>query len=180
MCRENRLALEQLLKDHCNKILVPDEDDTFRIKVRRRHIWEDSLHCFKQGVPVSKRLRVTFIGEPAVDAGGPLREYFHLLLAEICRNNTLFQGDEKARIPVHNVLALSKQTYKHVGSMIGASLINGGPAPSFFANAVADYFVFGIEKVKVKVEEVSEAVMKEKLTKVLIELIMWFLLHVIF
>ena len=166
MCRENHLTLEQILKDHCSKILGHDEDDTFRIKVRRKHIWEDSLHCFKKGVPVSKRLRVTFIGEPAVDAGGPLREYFHLLLGEICRNNTLFQGDEKALVPVHNVLALTKQTFKYVGCMIGASLVNGGPAPNFFANAVADYLTFGIEKVKVKVEEVSEAVMKEKLTKV--------------
>ena len=43
MCRENRLALEQLLKDHSSKILGHDEDDTFRIKVRRRHIREDSL-----------------------------------------------------------------------------------------------------------------------------------------
>ena len=29
-----------------------------------------------------KHLKVTFVGEPAVDAGGPLREYFHLLLRE--------------------------------------------------------------------------------------------------
>ena len=109
---------------------------------------------------------MTFIGEPAIDAGGPLREHFHLLLGEICRNNTLFQGDEKTLVLVHNVLLLTKQTFKYVGCMIGASLVNGGPAPNFFANAVADYLTFGIEKVKVKVEEVSEAVMKEKLTKV--------------
>ena len=44
MCRENRLTLEHLLKDHSSKILGYDEDDTFRIKVQRRHIWEDSLH----------------------------------------------------------------------------------------------------------------------------------------
>ena len=147
-----------------------------RIKVRGRHILEDSLHCFKQGVPVSKRLRVTLIGEPAVDAGVPLREYFHLLLGEISRDNT---GDENARVPLHNVPALTKQTFKYVGCMLGASLVNGGPAPNFFANAVADYITFGIEKVKAKVEEVSEAVLKQKLIKVSRIEHKWFL-HVIY
>ena len=137
MYRENRRALEKLLKDHSSKTLGCDEDDTYRIKVRRKHIWEDSLHCFKQGIPVSKHLRVTFIGEPAVDAGGPLRKYFHLLLGEICRNNELFQGNEKASVPVHNVVALTKQTFKYIGCMFGASLVNGGPAPNFFTDAVA-------------------------------------------
>ena len=37
-----------------------------------------------------KHLKVTFIGEPAVDAGGPLREYFHLLLRELAENSSLF------------------------------------------------------------------------------------------
>ena len=104
---------------------------------------------------------MTFIGEPAVDAGGPLREYLHLLLGEICRNNKLFQGNEKARVPVHNVVALTKQTFKYIGRMFGASLVNGGPAPNFFTDAVADYITFGIDKVKVNTEEVLDNVMKE-------------------
>ena len=68
------------------------------------------------------------MGEPAVDAGDPLREYFHLLVGEICKNNTLFLGDVKDHIPVHNVLVDTKHTFKSVGCMLGASLINGGPS----------------------------------------------------
>ena len=47
----NRLALEQLLKkDHCNKILVPDEDDTYLgLKSEGGIFWEDSLHCLSKG-----------------------------------------------------------------------------------------------------------------------------------
>jgi len=77
-------------------ILSADKDDVFRLKVRRRCIWEDALNYFRRGIPVSKHLHVSFLGEPAVDAGGPLREFFHLLLGEICRNNTLFCGTETA------------------------------------------------------------------------------------
>lgn len=131
-----------------------DEDDIFRIKARRRHIWEDALNSFKRGIPASKHLRVTFLGEPAVDAGGPLREFFRLLLREIFRNGSLFCGPDTARYPLHNVAALTKGTFKYIGHMMGASLLNGGPAPSFFANVVADYILFGIERVKVKLEDV--------------------------
>ena len=102
----------------------------YRIKVRRRHIWGDALNNFKLGIPVSKHLRVTFLGKPAVDAGGP-RGFFQLLLGKICRNSSLFCGPDTARLPLHNVAALTKQIFKHIGCMIGASLLNGSPALSF-------------------------------------------------
>ena len=94
------------------------------------------------------------MGEPAVDAGASLHEFFRLLLKEIFSNGLLFCGPDTARLPLHNVAALSKGTFKYIGYMMGASLLNGGPAPSFFANIVADYILFGIERVKVKQEDV--------------------------
>ncbi|XP_065887268.1 uncharacterized protein [Dysidea avara] len=160
-------SIEVLLRAHCSEVLSDDRDDVHRIKARRRHIWEDVLSCFKRGFPVSKHLRVTFLGEPAVDAGGPLREFFHLLLGEICGNNSLFCGPDTARVPLHNVAALTKQTFKYIGYMIGASLVNGGPSPSFFANIVADYILYGIERTKVKLEDVVNLNMQRKLTKLL-------------
>ena len=153
-CRTNRHSIEVLLSTHCSDILSNDKDDVYRIKARRRHIWEDALNSFKRGIPASKYLRVTFLGEPAVDAGGPLREFFRLLLGEIFRNGSLFCGPDTARVPLHNAAALTKGTFKYIGCMMGASLLNGGPAPSFFANIVADYILFGIERVKVKLEDV--------------------------
>ena len=50
--------------------------------------------------------------------------------------------------------------------MLAASLINSGPAPGFFADFVADYIVYGIDKVKVNVQDVIDPGMKEKLIKV--------------
>ena len=109
---------------------------------------------------------MTFLGEPAVDDGGPLRELFRLLLGEICRNSSLFCGPDTARVPLHNIAALTKRTFKYIGCMIGASLLNGGPAPRFFANIVADYILFGAERTKVKLEDVVNPNMHAKLTKV--------------
>lgn len=67
--------------------LPVDWSESQRIVVRRKHIWEDALHHFKQGVNENKYLKVTFGGEPGVDDGGLLHEFFHLLLFCISRNN---------------------------------------------------------------------------------------------
>ena len=75
---------------------------------------------------------MTFLGEPAVDAGGLHCEFFHLLLSEIAQNNTLFCGKVMARIPKHNMVELSKEAYKCIGAILAASTVHGGPAPKFF------------------------------------------------
>ena len=67
-----------------------------------------------------------------MDAGGPLCEFFHLLLSEIAQNNILFCGKAMARIPKHNMVELSKQTYKCIGAILAVSTVHGGPAPEFF------------------------------------------------
>lgn len=160
------MPVQTLLRDHRNTVLSNNVDYTYRVKVRRKHVWEDALHQFKHKILPSHHIRVTFLGEPAVDAGGPLREFFCLLMSAIGRNNSLFCGEMSSRIPTHNVLELTKNTYKYVGIMIVSSIVHGGPAPRFFAHCVADYIVFGIDHVKPKLEEVLDLVIKNKLRKV--------------
>ncbi len=60
----------------------------------------------------------------------------------------LLCGDPTSRTLTHNMNELRKKTYKHVGTMMALSIIHGGPAPAFFSIAVADYIVYGTEKVK--------------------------------
>ena len=64
------------------------------IVVQRRHVFEDALHYLKTGVDYKEYARLSFIGEPAVDEGGPLLEFLHLLVGEIATNNVLFCGTE--------------------------------------------------------------------------------------
>ena len=52
--------------------------------IRRRHVLADTLHKLRNGLDVTKRLRVTFIGKSAVDTGGPLREYFTIFNEMYC------------------------------------------------------------------------------------------------
>ena len=48
-----------------------------------------------------------FDGEEAIDSGGPLREYFELLLKNLQSNGFVFTGPDDCRILTHNRYALT-------------------------------------------------------------------------
>jgi hypothetical protein len=146
-----------------SSVLPSDIDDVVHLKVRRRHLLQDALYYFKSYSLTKKRLRITFVGEPGVDAGGPLKEFFYLLLQEISRNKSLFHGSETSLFPVHNMFELSQNTFYYVGCIFAASIIHVGVGPHFFANSVADYLLFG--SLTPCIEDVFDSLIKEKLLK---------------
>ena len=79
--------------------------------VESMYVLPDTLHQLRWGLDVSKHMRVTFVGEPAVDSGGPMREYLHLLMSSIAHNNSLFCGEDSQRIPEHNNVELEKKFF---------------------------------------------------------------------
>ena len=50
--------------------------ETIRVTVRRKMVWEDFKRARYRYYQPDKLLKVTFAGEPAVDDGGPKREFF--------------------------------------------------------------------------------------------------------
>ena len=111
-----------------------------RFTVCRSHIWDDSARLFTWGISTNKWFKVTFLGESAVSLGGPQREYFTLLLKAAANHSGLFEGPLEHRIPVHNMSALMEKTYLSVGRMFAASVLQGGPAPTFLAESIAEFF----------------------------------------
>lgn len=155
-----------LIRSHRLDVLPSDPQDVYRIKVRRTAVWADTIQQLRRGLPVEKHLRVTFLGEPAVDVGGPLREYFHLLIASVAQNNSLFVGPQFKRTPAHSVVEVDRKTFYYVGVILAALIVYGGSAPSFFTEAVADFLLYGLGKVRVTVEDVPDPVIRVKLEKV--------------
>ena len=127
---------------------------------------EDTLHILLGGHDTTKHLKVTFVGEPAIDAGGPLREYFHLLLPEIAESNSLFCRPSQSRVPKHNIFELEKGTFYYIGAIFALSIIHGGPCPTFLSSAVADYIVKGFKSVKTRVGDILDPIVSESLQKV--------------
>lgn len=103
-------TLEDVLQDHKKKVLYEDIQKTFRITVRRGHIFDDTLAMLRFGFDERKHLRVTFLGEAAVDEGGPRREFFMVLMGAISNNSSLLDGPADRRVLRHNISAFQVAT----------------------------------------------------------------------
>lgn len=67
------LTTEDVIKKHRAELLYEDGLKAHRITVRRGHILDDTLAALRSGFNEKKHIRVRFLGEPAVDEGGPRR-----------------------------------------------------------------------------------------------------------
>ena len=79
------MAVEDFKSDECTllecitKLKAVDlksEMETVRVTVRRKMVWKDFKRSRYRYYEPDRRLKVTFAGEPAVDDGGPKREFF--------------------------------------------------------------------------------------------------------
>ena len=162
----NEEEVKSVLHQHIQNTVVEEDDPGLRIAVRRRHIWRDSklVLCRPNNV-YSTGMQITFVSEAAVDEGGPRREYFRLVLAEIANNNSLFDGHPQQRVVRHNLIELAGNSYFIVGRVIALSLIYGGPAPHFFSRATAEY-VLGITPYTFDIKDIPDYVLQQSLLKV--------------
>ena len=145
---------------------VTAEDSTTPLQVRRKHIWKDSLHAFKQcRFTPRKRLKIEFIGESAIEEGWPRREYFHLGMQELHQNNALFQVALGKRIPSHNLQLLSNKEYRDVGRFFVMSILQGGPSPQFLSPTVAHYLLQGDEGLQPEISEIPDSEIRAKVQK---------------
>ena len=74
-----------------------------------------------------KPIPIVFIGEPAFDAGCPLREFFTLYFDAAARN--IMQGTNRSFTLLHDVKKLSNGDFERFDLLIAPSLICGCPGP---------------------------------------------------
>lgn len=164
--------ISDLLKNHAQRYVTIGmlPGDRQHVNVRRRHVWSDMKRAMKRiSFNPTIGLEISFVGEDAQDAGGPLREFFRLLWRDIAADNTLFIGPENKRLLTHNCMALQSEHYALVGRCIGLSLLNGGGGPHFLSESVAAYIIGEPLKV-LPVEEVPDFEIREKIIKVWIDI----------
>ena len=137
------IVIKHVIQQHqARAIQSTDDEDVQRIHIRRSFVFSDALRQFsKRSFDVTKMLQVRFVGEEAVDTGGPRREFFHLLLHEIF-TSSLFAGYPDHVILNHNLEAVVCEKYYMIGKMISTCMVQGGEAPACFSHAVADFLVY--------------------------------------
>ena len=163
-CNRESIPFKEALKKLRETTMKPNEYQ--RITIRRSHVLDDSIRLFQKGVYSNRAFKLTFIGEPAVDLGGPLREYFTVLMRAIAKSSSLFEGLSGQRMIRSNVSALLEKTYFHVGRMMGASLLQGGPPPTFMANSIIEYVLYGIEGVQLRIGNIADVSLQKVLKEV--------------
>lgn len=134
-----------VLKEHFDSTITHDLNNVNRVTVRRKHIWRDAIRALSQPTfDPCRRVQVTFVGEEAVDGGGPSREFFALALQELAEDGSIFQGSQHNRFFLHNVQALASRKYFYAGILVAVSLANGGPGLPCLAEAVYTYLCYGL------------------------------------
>ena len=147
------------------------EESYIRLKVRRNFVWQDvKLKCGRleeKQLSENSFLKVEFVGEPAVDEGGPKRELFCLLHKEVY-STSLFKGKEgRGKIFSHNLTAVQNNKYFIYGLCCGLALVNGAVGPQFFSHPVVDYILSGnVNSVKCSVESIPSKATRSKLEEI--------------
>lgn len=73
-------------RDVKEEILALREDlkaETIRVTVRRKNLWQDYVSSRNNHYNPGYTIKITFCGEPAIDDGGPKREFFSGIILQI-------------------------------------------------------------------------------------------------
>ena len=108
------MTIEQVLQKHRTDVLYKDVYNMQRITVRRGSILEDTVFVLRRGFDEKKHIHERFIGEPAVDEGGPRREFFILLMNAIANSDSILQGPPEKRLlsrAVYRIFAKGGRTW---------------------------------------------------------------------
>ena len=156
-------ATDSNLQDKLNKhkeAELSSSGEFLRIKVRRQAVWEDTRIKFirVQDEDLRKPVKVQFIGEPAVDNGGPSREFFTLMNAA-AYSKLMCDG-----IFRHSISSLDKREFYLYGQITALGLMQGFPGPKCFNKTVVDYILTGdIGQLHPDVEDIPDPDVKQSL-----------------
>ncbi|XP_019856540.1 PREDICTED: uncharacterized protein LOC105314041 isoform X2 [Amphimedon queenslandica] len=137
-------APNQVLKEPCSlndimsQLSMNIVNEEFQVQVGRESVLDDLLLLSESVIEslASKRLTVTFLGEPGVDVGGVTREMWSLFVKGV---QSLCDGRDTCKIPRHNTLLLRDGVYRKLGMLMGVCIIQSGSGFTFFSPSVYQY-----------------------------------------
>jgi hypothetical protein len=131
-------SLGQALKQNCVKFSFGTE--RLNIYVQRSKVWKQVLNEMQDNTVKTTQMKVEFIGEPAVDTGGPTREMFSIVFKQVSESGVT-RGEPPNITFMHDQQALNNSHYKVLGQLVALSLLKCGTGPHFFCPILANYIV---------------------------------------
>jgi hypothetical protein len=149
-----------------------EEERIMTIEIRREFVLIDALkEARKAKFDVKKRLDVRFVGERAIDLGGPKQEFFNLLSSDAC--HMFFKGKDNYKFFMNNVTSVQNNDFFYLGMFCVLSISYGGIGMPFFSKEVFEYFSRGAcYAFGVSVENIPDTFLRytiEKLNEVQLE-----------
>ena len=133
---EKANSLDEVLKEIQRGFSTQKE----KVKVDEEDVLSDALAYYKDPCfDPTKRLRIVYTGQPAVDTGGVSRHFFSQLLQVI--SEMFFQGTNY-KSPVYNADTVASGM-KYIGTIIVHSILLGGPGFPVFSPSVSRYIATG-------------------------------------
>lgn len=158
-----------------------DGKEPLKFVIRRSHLTKDvlkKLELFFKHDPL-KPITVEFIGEEAIDEGGPLRELFTSFYDGVAQ--LLMYGQEKRYTFQHDVHKLEKEWFYLYGKFVALGFLMGTAGPHNFCSALASH-ILSIDlpplnssnvpcfDLKQKLEQAEAAQTQEELDRILQDL----------
>ncbi|XP_078000281.1 G2/M phase-specific E3 ubiquitin-protein ligase-like [Glandiceps talaboti] len=175
------------LKYHIDSRIKPDRNQIFEIKIDRKipmlyQCCSDLKYYVDQRVPELRfRPEVEFTDSTQTyDLGGPLKEYFTLLMEHIMighytvsdedkpQIDLIFEGEDDHKVPTHNQTLVDIQMYTMIGRMVQHSIIWGGPGLAGLAQSVKDYVTRGsIAEINLDINDVPDCDIRENIESIM-------------
>ena len=152
---------------------VIDSTAICKFNIARNFIWEGTKRGLgrKSFLPRNK-ISVKFsddagTSEGAVDQGGPMREFFSLVIQWMV-NSQLFCGPEGKKMLTCQRKCLDERDYFYAGEILTMSLVHGGPGPECLSPTLFEALIKDdISKIAVPLDDVCDQELRSSLEDLL-------------
>ena len=117
-----------------------------KLEVDEGDLVQDAVVYYKSiQFDASCPLRITYQGQPAIDSGGVMRQFYSDLFEGLVEGKlmVLFEGENAHKVPSYQPQAVMSGMFEMVGKMIAHSLVQGGPGFPCLALPCFYYLVTG-------------------------------------
>ena len=152
-----QIAKSKSLCESLQKLSVetqPATENSINLFVQRQYALKNAMEDLKSSKMVTSKVSVEFVGEPAVDTGGPTREMFSIAFQQAV-DSKITQGSLPNVTFMHDQSALANGDYMMFGKLVALSFLNGAGGPHIFSPFLAR-FILGIEEMSIPLQDIIE------------------------
>lgn len=165
-------GVAHILKVHKSKVVNQYNQD-ISVDRQSRIVLGDLYKKLKQGMLDTRKVPdVTFVREEGIDAEGPTKEFFSLVmkaLADGTGGYVFFEGETDHLVPVNSEEFYQSGFFKYDGQLIGMSVLHSNVGLVGLSKALTTYMVtqdLGLASCPMSVKDIPDYYTQQAMTEV--------------